>query len=322
MENKLLTISIAAYNVECYLKRCLDSLVVTEVLPKLEIFVIDDGGRDQSLNIAKDYEKKYPGVFYAIHKVNGGYGSTVNWSIEHASGKYFKTLDGDDWVDQKGLIALINFLTTSDADVVISPYFRCCDGKKELQQLKPVVGNDLNSYNQTIPIWCLSYKTAIIKKCGLKLIEKINYTDQIYDSIPFTVIRTADNLNTGVYCYFLGRDDQSSTIPSRIKHINDMKLVCDYLLDFYEKNRISNNMQFIKVRIVHCACNDIRNILLQKVSLKTLKHFKLRDNEIKKQSKDIYYSMEGYGKFGKYLWLCRRFNYILYWVIGVFHKIL
>lgn len=320
MNNKLLTISIAAYNVERYLKRCLDSLIVSEVLPKLEIFVIDDGGKDQSLIIAQEYEKKYPGVFHAIHKENGGYGSTVNWSIEHATGKYFKTLDGDDWVDQKGLIALIELLAVSDADVVTSPYFKCCDGNKELRLLKPIVNNDFNSYDRIIPIWCLTYKTEILKECGLSLIEKINYTDQIYDSVPFTIIKTAENLNTGVYCYFLGRDEQSSTVPSRIKHINDMKKVCDYLLDFYENNKNSANIKFIKVRITHCACNDIRNILLQKLSGNTLKHFKLRDKEIKDRSKDIYYAMEGYFKLGKFLWLCRKLNYTPYWVIDVFRK--
>ena len=66
-------------------------------MDKLEVFVVDDGGIDGTLKIAQKYQKKYPGTFYAVHKENGGYGSTVNYSIAHATGKYFKLLDGDDW---------------------------------------------------------------------------------------------------------------------------------------------------------------------------------------------------------------------------------
>ena len=86
---KILTISIAAYNVGDYIKNTLDSLVVPEVMDKLEVFIVDDGGTDETLKIAKEYEEKYPETFHAVHKENGGYGSTVNYSIAHATGKYF-----------------------------------------------------------------------------------------------------------------------------------------------------------------------------------------------------------------------------------------
>ena len=55
---KLLTISIAAYNAEKYLKRCLDSLANIKLLDDLEIIVVDDGATDNTLNIAKTYEEK------------------------------------------------------------------------------------------------------------------------------------------------------------------------------------------------------------------------------------------------------------------------
>ena len=63
MNNKILTVSVAAYNAQDYLKEVLDSFVDIPNMNKLEVFVIDDGGKDNSLNIAKQYEKKYPDVF-------------------------------------------------------------------------------------------------------------------------------------------------------------------------------------------------------------------------------------------------------------------
>ena len=66
---KILTISIAAYNVEKYIRCALNSLLICEdLLNLLEIFVIDDGGSDSTLSIAKEYERKYPGIIYAVHK--------------------------------------------------------------------------------------------------------------------------------------------------------------------------------------------------------------------------------------------------------------
>ena len=105
---KILTISVAAYNVENYIRDTLESLVIPELLDDLEIFIIDDGGTDKTLAIAKEYELKYPNTFHAIHKSNGGYGTTVNWSIKNATGKYIKLVDGDDWIDANGLKALVN----------------------------------------------------------------------------------------------------------------------------------------------------------------------------------------------------------------------
>ena len=65
---KLLTISIAAYNVEGYIRNTLDSLIVPEILDKLEVFIVDDGGNDNTLQIAREYESKYPETFHAVHK--------------------------------------------------------------------------------------------------------------------------------------------------------------------------------------------------------------------------------------------------------------
>jgi glycosyltransferase involved in cell wall biosynthesis len=115
---KILTISIAAYNVEGYIRQTLNSLIAPEILDKLEVFVVDDGGNDGTLAIAKEYEAKYPGTFHAVHKENGGYGSTINYSVEHATGKFFKQLDGDDWFQTDNLVALVKVLETLDTDCV------------------------------------------------------------------------------------------------------------------------------------------------------------------------------------------------------------
>ena len=93
---KILTISIAAYNVEKFLDKTLSSLCNESLSEDLEVLIIDDGSTDKTGNIAKQYEKKYPNIFRYVYKENGGHGSTINKGIELAQGKYFRVLDGDD----------------------------------------------------------------------------------------------------------------------------------------------------------------------------------------------------------------------------------
>ena len=101
--DKLLSIAIPAYNVSKYLKKCLDSLEVQSILDKLEIIVVDDGSKDDTAQIAAGYHEKYPESYFVYSKENGGHGSGINFGIEHATGKYFKIVDGDDWLNTEEL---------------------------------------------------------------------------------------------------------------------------------------------------------------------------------------------------------------------------
>ena len=68
---KLITVSIAAYNVEAYLEKCLNSLLIPD-LQRLEVLIQNDGSQDSTPRIAEEFEKKYPGVFCLVNKEIGG----------------------------------------------------------------------------------------------------------------------------------------------------------------------------------------------------------------------------------------------------------
>ena len=118
---KTLTVSIAAYNVEEFIENTLKSLLVEDI-DDLEILVQDDDGTDKTAEIVKRYEKEYPNIIKLVHKENGGYGSTINSSIQLAKGKYFKQLDGDDWFNKENFKEFLKLLRTLDTDVVYNPY--------------------------------------------------------------------------------------------------------------------------------------------------------------------------------------------------------
>ena len=92
---KILTFAIPCYNSAEYMGKCIDSCLVAG--EDVEIIIVDDGStKDNTWEIAQEYERRYPSIIRAIHKENGGHGSAVNTGIEHARGEYFKVVDSDD----------------------------------------------------------------------------------------------------------------------------------------------------------------------------------------------------------------------------------
>ena len=91
----ILSVIIPVYNVEQYLRQCVDS-VLNQQLQDYEIILVDDGSKDNSVGICDEYKKTHSNVI-VIHKENGGSSSARNTGMKAASGKYIVFLDSDDW---------------------------------------------------------------------------------------------------------------------------------------------------------------------------------------------------------------------------------
>ena len=107
MMGKTLSVVIPTYNMEAYLRRCLDSVTRDDVPSSLELIVVNDGSTDGSLAIMQEYAEKRPDIVNIIDKPNGHYGSCVNAALKIATGKYIRILDADDWFDTNALIELL-----------------------------------------------------------------------------------------------------------------------------------------------------------------------------------------------------------------------
>ena len=90
--NKILSLIIPTYNMAELLPRCLDSIIASGVNESIEAIVVNDGSKDNSLEIAKKYEEQHPECITVIDKPNGNYGSTINAALPVAKGKYVKIL--------------------------------------------------------------------------------------------------------------------------------------------------------------------------------------------------------------------------------------
>ena len=112
----LLTVVIPVYNVEKYLKRCVESVLVQE-WHNYDILLVDDGSTDSSPQICDDYAKVYDFIS-VIHKKNGGLSEARNTGILHAKGEYVYFPDSDDWIETDTFLALAEVLESQKFDII------------------------------------------------------------------------------------------------------------------------------------------------------------------------------------------------------------
>ncbi len=316
MNEKILTISIAAYNVEKYIGHTLDSLIDDEIIDDLEIFVVDDGGTDRTLDIAKNYAKKYPDSIYCVHKKNGGYGSTINQSVHLSTAKYFKQLDGDDWFETEGLIKHVKTLKKIDADMVITPNYKVfeSDGHRVLRDnaielAEGIYHIDDFLITSNINMHSVTYRTDLLKNIGPNITEHCFYTDTEYVMLPFSKVKLIAVSHDPIYCYRIGLSEQSMSINGIRRHYQDHEIVLRKLINHYNKLNLEKNAtKVISRRIIEEAKAHYRYLCMLPISADNKKKLLQYDNELK-QYNDIYKSA---GATSKFVTILRKSNFMLY----------
>lgn len=109
------------YNTEKYLNKCLDS-AMNQTLQDFELILINDGSKDGSLNILKEYESKYPDKVTVIDKINEGQAVARNQGLKIAKGEFIFFLDSDDWIEEKALETLYSRAIKDNSDIVACKY--------------------------------------------------------------------------------------------------------------------------------------------------------------------------------------------------------
>ncbi len=263
---KILSISVAAYNAEKWLSKCLDSFCIPEVMDALDVIVVNDGSSDGTCEVANKYVAAYPETFRLIDKGNGGHGSTINASIPKAVGKYYKIVDADDWVEKDGLVDLINKLRSIDADVIYSPYYKV--NADSFSKTK-FFGMENNSklYNKIIDIelldpvfdiqmHALTFRTELLQKNFTTIDEHCFYVDMEYNVFYFSMVKSIYISDVPVYDYLVGTNEQSVNMKNMVKRRDQHLKVCKRLFSFYGKGQ-----SYIDRLIENCIINEYRILL-------------------------------------------------------------
>ena len=320
---KILTISIAAYNSEKYLVKCLDSLTKCKTIDKLEVFVINDGSTDSTQMIAEQYQMNYPGSITVVNKENGGHGSTINCSINLATGKYFKIVDADDWVDADGMDRVVAYLEKTSADLVMNS-LTYVNVKGEITQHRPCIkpGSGLeygkeyafesvqNAVNYKTHM--IIFRTDVVKQIHKPISEHCYYVDKEYILYPLRHVHTVVFLDYPIYRYLYGTPDQSVNAQNTIRRRNEHLHVTDNMIQFYYLCR-DNGVSVIKL---------IHDLVVEAVCIQYSLYFKMNnrkagkeeaiqfDRYLKENSKDLYDDVltQGRSNTAKLLKLQRKTN--------------
>lgn len=242
--DKILSIIIPTYNMERYLKYCLDSLLIKDNFEALEVLIINDGSKDNSSAIAHEYADKYPNVFRVIDKENGNYGSCVNRGLKEAVGKYVKVLDADDSFDTANFCEFVDFLDSVDADLILSDYVEVDEqgsvtGKHDYDFPEDVElkFKDICSTGtfKNMQMHAVTYRRQMLVDMGYVQSEGVSYTDQQWIFIPMVRVRSVRRFGKCVYRYLLGRVGQTMDPVIKRKHMNHIMVCVHGMLVAYNR---------------------------------------------------------------------------------------
>lgn len=315
---KLLTVSVAAYQVADYIRGTLDSVIHPDCIDLMEILVVDDGGTDATLSIVKEYEEKYPNSVFGIHKENGGYGSVINTSIRRATGKYFKQLDGDDWFETKNLPTFLELLSRIDADYVVTP-MRMVDESSGIEVIRDYFENtpdgtysfDEMDFQKISPMHCSCFRTKLLQEHDITITEHCFYTDVELVSRPVPYLNTICISHQPIYVYRIGREGQSVSKTGIRKHYKEHEKVFWNILEIYRSLSVKQTAkrQFLRQRIIKETAAQMKYYCYLERGKGPYGELKAFGNRLKQEAPELLEAAMSYSRFVR---IMVKSNYFAY----------
>jgi len=189
-----ISIIVPVYNVEKYLRKCVDS-ILNQTFKDFELILVDDGSPDNSGVICDEYAKKDSRV-RVIHKKNGGLSDARNIGIDAAKGKYIGFIDSDDYIDQNMYKQLYDSLMKNNADLSICGIFDVFDGRTPVKKSEKELL--LNRDEATLLIFHGNEISvhAVNKLYKRKIFDNVRYPVGKYHEDSYTIVDILDNCDT------------------------------------------------------------------------------------------------------------------------------
>lgn len=288
---------------EKYLRKCLDSLIVSdENMQRLEVLVVNDGSKDSSSQIAHEYEKNYPQTFRVIDKENGNYGSCVNRGLKEATGRYVKILDADDSFTDE-FDSFVTFLKNKTSDLIISDFDIVDENGVTIKPVRYTLPDkdsfslSLLSEKDSIYLWhhAITYRSDLFDKFKYKQTEGVSYSDEEWVFEPMTYIEKVSYFHKTLYLYLRGREGQTYDPEVRRKSRFQMDVILNNLISFYSQNRdkiLDSGAALFMYNRIQMGLSDIyRFYLFEQPSLAGHKIISDFDQQLKNKCDFLYKEM-------------------------------
>ncbi len=220
------SVIVPVYNVEKYLRKCLDSLVA-QTLENIEIIAVNDASPDGSLAILREYEKKYPGKIVVIDSPdNRRTGGARNLALPIAKSEYIGFVDSDDWVAPDMFRLLYERAAATDSDITQILHYRCPKEDEHIpdfgwlyHEKKELDNKVMSDHDREIlllsgggGIWSKLYKRSLILDNKLFFPEHLGYDDNFWDPLCKMYAMKYSLVEKHTYFY---RDNPVSVVTTR-----------------------------------------------------------------------------------------------------------
>mgnify|MGYP004621027173 FL=1 len=249
-----ISVIIPVFNSSLCLDHCL-STVINQTLEDIEIILIDDGSTDDSLNIIKDYAKKYNNIKYTS-KRNEGQAIARNIGIQMASGEFITFIDSDDYVELNMLEELYNIAKLEKSDIVVCDYVEEYNNKNiEKKSLYIEADNIKRSYVLCVAGPCSKIiNSDIFKKNDIKFLEGNIYEDlAIIPTLAFYSNKIS-YCNEILYHYVI-RQNSTMNQTKYSKKLESIFNVMDTLYNSFKGKGYDNELEFLYINhLLYAGC--------------------------------------------------------------------
>lgn len=273
MEKELISIVVPIYNVELYLKRCIES-IQRQTYSNIEIILVNDGSTDESGNICEEYAKADKRI-KVLHKKNSGLSGARNVGIANAHGKYIAFIDSDDFVKENFIQTLYELIESNKADIAICNYIRGKESTFQNSNCKTKIKIETYCAEEMLKNWHGKYKhqeTVAWNKLYLKeIFDKYNICypegwrcgEDVYAT--HQIVAKANKIvitNEVLYYYFDNTSGIMRTISEEKVNVNIMAQ--EKRIEFFEENGYVEACERMLIKLqkyymlMYCKlCDDI-----------------------------------------------------------------
>lgn len=302
-----LSIVIPVYNVEKYVGRCLDSVLRQDIpVEDYEIVVVDDGSPDNSVNIVREYQKKYDNI-RIVSRDNGGLSAARNTGLNEANGEYVWFIDSDDWVEDNCVGELLSLAEKKRLDVLCfnAKIYHSEDNIYDIKSPTEREGEVFNGQDfvaavNTIPsAWSALYRRQYLIDNGLKFYENLLHEDHEFTPRAYSLAGRIAYIHRNVYYYFQ-REGSIMKSSRNEKRCRDFLKIADSLYAF-AKEHFSDNP-----KVLATFNYKVNFAVTQSLAFYDKKYFSLREYKNKP-----YYPLSINNARGAFGWKCRLINFSL-----------
>ncbi|MBQ2835559.1 MAG: glycosyltransferase [Clostridia bacterium] len=321
MEKGLISVIVPIYNVEKYVKRCIDS-IINQTYTNLEIILVDDGSPDNCGKICDEYAEKDARI-KVIHKENGGLSDARNAGIDIAKGEYIAFVDSDDFIATNMYEVLYKNIKETNSDIAIANYYKfesedeivdaSLDEKIIVYNKEEMFNHMYDDYLLTVVAWNKLYKREMFSELRYpvgKLIEDSAIIHYLIDKTTKIVI-------TNLQLYFYYQRTNSIMNISKVALLDELDFVYDRVKFLEKKNMKDSKVYYGTIDVyvnrfieLYCKFTETKQYPreLYKKYFKTMKKL-LKEYRFSSKKRKFKYKLFSFSKMLYYILLKSKKKY-------------